>query len=152
VLLQRVSRAQVRVADEIVGTIGPGLLLLTAITHDDTVAEINRMAAKVANLRIFDDANGNLNRSALDLLTEDARAISIFVVSQFTLYADTRKGRRPSFVRAAKGGLAAPMVDAFAERFQQDGFTVATGQFGAEMAVELVNEGPVTIWLDSAEV
>jgi D-tyrosyl-tRNA(Tyr) deacylase len=106
------------------------------------------MAQKVANLRIFDDACGNLNRSALDLLaTNDP--VGMLVVSQFTLYADTRKGRRPSFVDAARPEIAAPLVDQFVESLEGFALPVARGRFGAEMAIDLVNDGPITIWLDS---
>ena len=106
VLIQRVKRARVIVGDEIVGAIDRGLLLLVGITHDDSPADVEKTASKVVNLRIFDDEHGNLNRSALDLLATDASQIGVLVVSQFTLYADARKGRRPSFVRAAGGAVA----------------------------------------------
>ena len=147
-LIQRVSRACVSVTGETVGKIGPGFLLLVGITHDDTPELVTQMAQKTANLRIFDDACGNLNRSALDLLaTNDP--VGMLVVSQFTLYADTRKGRRPSFVDAARPEIAAPLVEHFAAALRALALPVATGRFGAEMAVDLVNDGPVTIWLDS---
>jgi D-tyrosyl-tRNA(Tyr) deacylase len=152
ILVQRVTRAQVVVAGETVGKIGRGLLLLVGVTHDDTESEVALLASKVANLRIFDDAAGNLNVSALDLLSEAPASVGMLVVSQFTLYADTRKGRRPSFVRAAGSGIAAPLVEQFAGALRQLGLPVETGRFGAEMAVELVNDGPVTIWLDSTEL
>jgi D-tyrosyl-tRNA(Tyr) deacylase len=152
VLVQRVSRARVAVAGETVGEIGRGLLLLVGVTHDDTQGEAMSMAAKVANLRIFDDAEGNLNLSALDLLNQGPVAVAMLVVSQFTLYADTRKGRRPSFVRAAAPGVAAPLVERFSAALRGLGLPVQSGRFGAEMAVELVNDGPVTIWLDSGEL
>lgn len=149
VLIQRVTRASVSVAGETVGKIGPGFLLLVGITHDDTPELVAQMAQKAANLRIFDDANGNLNRSALDLLaTNDP--VGMLVVSQFTLYADTRKGRRPSFVDAARPEVAAPLVDHFVESLRGLALPVARGRFGAEMAIDLVNDGPITIWLDSA--
>lgn len=152
VLVQRVSRARVVVAGETIGAIDRGLLLLVGVTHDDTESEIAFLAGKVANLRIFDDADGNLNLSALDLLNQDASSVGILVVSQFTLYADVRKGRRPSFVRAAPPPLASPLVDRFADALRAPGFRVEMGRFGAEMAVELINDGPVTIWLDSSEL
>jgi D-aminoacyl-tRNA deacylase len=152
ILVQRVSRASVTVAGETIAEIGRGLLLLVGVTHDDTEAEARLLATKVANLRIFDDAAGNLNLSALDLRVEDPSSVEMLVVSQFTLYADTRKGRRPSFVRAADPRTAAPLVDRFAQALQEMGLPVQTGRFGAEMAVELINDGPVTIWLDAAEL
>jgi D-tyrosyl-tRNA(Tyr) deacylase len=106
----------------------------------------------VANLRILDDGNGVMNRSALDVLPEDPSRAGMLVVSQFTLYADVRKGRRPSWTDAAPPAIAEPLVDAFCEALRAYGFTVQTGVFGAEMAIELVNDGPVTIWLDSDEL
>src|SRR5215211_2684225 len=151
VLLQRVSRARVTVAGQTTGEIERGFLFLVGVTSEDTPAESNLLARKVANLRVFDDADSNLNRSALDLL-ESGEPIGMLVVSQFTLYADSRKGRRPSFVRAAPPALAEPLVDRFAEGLRAHGLPVETGRFGAEMQVELVNDGPVTIWLDTAEL
>ena len=148
VLIQRVTRASVSVAGEAVGKIGPGFLLLVGITHGDTPELAAQMAQKVANLRIFDDAGGNLNRSALDLLAAQD-PVGMLVVSQFTLYADTRKGRRPSFIDAARPEVASPLVDHFAETLRGLSLPVATGRFGAEMAIDLVNDGPITIWLDS---
>ena len=151
VLVQRVSRAEVRVAGETIGAIGRGLLLLVGVTHDDGSEDAALLAAKVANLRIFDDAAGHLNRSALDLAAA-REEVGVLVVSQFTLYADTRRGRRPSFTRAAPPALAAPLVARFAAALTEVGLRVAEGRFGVEMAVELVNDGPVTIWLDAAEL
>lgn len=148
VLIQRVTRASVSVAGETVGKIGPGFLLLVGITHGDTPDLAAQIAQKVANLRIFDDAGGNLNRSALDLLAAQD-PVGMLVVSQFTLYADTRKGRRPSFIDAARPEVASPLVDHFAETLRGLSLPVATGRFGAEMAIDLVNDGPITIWLDS---
>jgi D-aminoacyl-tRNA deacylase len=148
VLIQRVTRASVAVAGETVGKIGPGFLLLVGITHGDTPELVGQMAQKVCNLRIFDDACGNLNRSALDLLSTDD-PVGMLVVSQFTLYADTRKGRRPSFVDAARPEIASPLVDHFTDTLRGLSLPVATGRFGAEMAIDLVNDGPITIWLDS---
>ena len=153
VLVQRVSRARVRVADETVGEIGRGLLLLIGVTHDDGVAEAEMLAGKIAHLRIFPDAAGQMNRSAVELHTDPGDpSVAILAVSQFTLYADARKGRRPSFVRAAPSDQAAPLVARLVEALRGWGLSVAEGRFGAEMAVELVNDGPVTIWLDSAEL
>jgi D-aminoacyl-tRNA deacylase len=151
VLVQRVTRARVTVSGEMTGDIGPGFLLLAGVTLDDTPAEADLLARKVAHLRVFDDADGNLNRSALDLL-EAGEPIGMLVVSQFTLYADCRKGRRPSFVNAAPPALAEPLVSRFADGLRGLGLPVETGRFGAEMQVELVNDGPVTIWLDSEEL
>jgi D-tyrosyl-tRNA(Tyr) deacylase len=151
VLAQRVTRARVTVAQETSGEIGSGFVLLVGVTLDDTAAAADLLARKVANLRVFDDADGNLNRSALDLL-EAGEPIGMLVVSQFTLYADCRKGRRPSFVQAAPPTIAQPLVDRFGEGLRALGLPVETGRFGAEMQVELVNDGPVTIWLDSAEL
>src|SRR3954451_7977270 len=151
VLVQRTSRARVTVAEETTGEIGRGFLILVGATLEDTPAAADLLARKVANLRVFDDANGNLNRSALDLL-QAGESIGMLVVSQFTLYADCRKGRRPSFVRAAPPAIAEPLVNRFADALRALGLSVETGRFGAEMQVELVNDGPVTIWLDSAEL
>ncbi len=150
VLVQRVTRARVTVSGETTGEIGPGFLLLAGVTLDDTPAGADLLARKVAHLRVFDDEDGNLNRSALDLL-EAGEPIGMLVVSQFTLYADCRKGRRPSFVNAAPA-IAEPLVTRFADGLGKLGLPVGTGRFGAEMQVELVNDGPVTIWLDSAEL
>jgi len=151
VLLQRVERAQVEVAGSITGAIGRGFLILVGVNRTDSQQEVDLLVAKIVNLRVFDDATGNLDRSAADLLAA-GEPVGMLVVSQFTLYADCRKGRRPSFVRAAPGGVAAPLVTAMADALATAGFPTATGLFGAEMQVELVNDGPVTIWLDSAEL
>ena len=140
VVVQRVTRASVTVAGEVVGSIdGPGLCLLVGATHDDTQADVDRLADKVWGLRIMRD-----ELSAADL---DA---PVLVVSQFTLYADVRKGRRPSWNEAAPGAVSEPLVDAFVAALRARGARVATGRFGADMAVDLVNDGPVTILLDSA--
>jgi D-aminoacyl-tRNA deacylase len=151
VLAQRVTEARVTVAGETVGETGPGFLLLVGVTGTDTTAEADLLARKAANLRVFDDAAGNLNRSALDLL-ESGEPVGMLVVSQFTLYADCRKGRRPSFVNAAPPPIAAPLVDRFADGLRALGLPVATGRFGAEMQIAFINDGPVTIWLDTAEL
>lgn len=152
VLVQRVSQASVAIDGEIIGEIGPGLLLLAGITHDDTEREIDILAAKVANLRLFADAaTGRMNRSALDLLASN-EPVSLLVVSQFTLYADTRQGRRPSYTKAAPPELAGPAIDRFAAALRDLGLAVATGRFGAKMAVSLINDGPVTLWLDTADL
>lgn len=151
VLVQRVSRASVKVGGETVGAIGAGLLLFVGVTHGDDEAVASGFAAKVANLRVFDDEAGGLNRSALDLRDEGGD-VGMLVVSQFTLYADVRKGRRPSFVDAAPPAAAAPLVARFASALAELGLPVAQGQFGANMAVSSVNDGPVTLWLDSDDL
>lgn len=152
VVIQRVSRAEVRVAGQATGSIGAGLVALVGITPGDTRKIVEYLAAKTANLRIFDDEGGVMNRSALDVLTEPNGQMSMLVVSQFTLYADCRKGRRPSYVRAAPPDVAKPLVDHFIAYLNGLGIEVRTGVFGAEMDVELVNDGPVTILLDSDEL
>lgn len=151
-LVQRVARARVTVGDEVAGEIGRGMLVLVGVTRDDGPADADLLANKIANLRIFDDAAGQMNRSALDLQTDPDRDVAILVVSQFTLYADVRKGRRPSFVGAAPPSIAAPLVTSFAASFRTLGLRTAEGRFGAEMAVELVNDGPVTMWLDTVDL
>lgn len=150
VLIQRVSSARVSVGHETAGAIDGGLLLLVGVTHDDTEKVAAAMAAKVVNLRLFEDASGQMNLSLLDLRAGGESNTSILVVSQFTLYANTKKGRRPSFTDAAAGPVAEPLIDGFSQRLSNYGVIVATGRFGAHMRVELVNDGPVTIWLDSA--
>src|SRR5215208_430446 len=151
VLVQRVSHARVTVAGDTTGEIGQGFLLLVGVTFDDTAAVADLLARKVANLRVFDDADGKLNRSALDLLQLE-KPIGMLIVSQFTLYADCHKGRRPNFVQAAPPAIAEPLVDRFADGLRTLGLPVETGRFGAEMQVELINDGPVTIWLDAADL
>ena len=138
-VLQRVSEARVRVEGAVVGEIGEGLLVLVGATHTDTVADAQWIARKVARLRILREETS----------VEDAGA-EVLVVSQFTLYGKARKGRRPSWTEAAPGPVAEPLVDAVIEELRDRGIRVATGRFGAEMAVELVNDGPVTLVLDSA--
>ena len=144
-LLQRSTGAQVRVDDEVVGAIGPGLVVLLGVGPDDDEAVAGSLARRVTELRIFDDAAGRTNLSLTDV---DG---AILVVSQFTLYADTRRGRRPGFTGAAPPELAERLYLRFAEALRALGVTVATGRFGAVMAVELVNDGPFTIWLDTAD-
>jgi D-tyrosyl-tRNA(Tyr) deacylase len=139
----RVAWARVVADGELTGGIGPGLLVLVGVTHDDTETEADWLAAKVAALRVFDDAQGKMNRS----LTEAGGAA--LVVSQFTLYGDARKGRRPSYVAAAPPEQAAPLVEAVAKSLAGSGIPVATGRFGAHMRVESAGDGPVTILLDS---
>lgn len=144
-VLQRVQRAAVHVDGETVGAIGAGLLILLGVAQGDTEDDARRLARRAAELRIFSDANGRFNLSLLDVQGE------ALVVSQFTLLADTRRGRRPSFTAAAPPAVAAPLCDRFAEALAELGVHVETGRFGAKMAVELVNDGPVTILLDSRE-
>lgn len=143
-LVQRVSQARVTVAGAAVGEIGPGLLVFVGVTHDDTAAAATKLADKIGNLRVFDDAEGIMNRSLLDI-GGDA-----LVVSQFTLYGDTTRGRRPSWVAAAAPEVAEPLCDAFAARLQDVGLRVETGRFRADMQVSLVNDGPVTLMLEQA--
>ena len=141
-LVQRVTRASVMVDGEIVGAIADGLAVLVGVTHDDTLADAEKLAAKVHGLRVFDDEDGVMNRS----LAETGGAA--LVISQFTLYGDTRKGRRPSWVAAARPEHAEPLVAAFAEALADLGTSVETGVFRADMAVELVNDGPVTLLVE----
>jgi D-tyrosyl-tRNA(Tyr) deacylase len=142
VLIQRVSRAQVRVGGATVGAIGSGLLLLVGLTHADGDGELAWMAEKVLGLRIFADAEGKMN------LDVGEAGGALLVVSQFTLYGDARKGKRPSFVDAARPEAAAPLYERFVDRLRASGARVETGEFGAMMEVELVNDGPVTLWLE----
>lgn len=142
-VIQRVSEASVEVDGQVVGRTGPGLLVLLGVGHGDTAEEARQLAEKTAGLRIFSDAEGKFNLSLLDVRG------GALVVSQFTLYADTRRGRRPGFSDAAAPELAAPLVEAYAAALRALGATVATGVFGAHMRVALVNDGPVTIILDS---
>ena len=144
-LLQRTTGARVRVGGEVVGEIGPGLVVLLGVGPDDAEAVADDLARKAAELRIFRDDEGRTNRSLLDV------GGAALVVSQFTLFADTRRGRRPGFTGAASPDLAASLVERFAAALRGLGITVAQGRFGAEMAVELVNDGPFTIWLDTAD-
>lgn len=141
-LLQRVSRASVTVEDKVISRIGKGLVILLGVGHGDGEAQASFLAEKIANLRVFEDEQGKTNLSILDVSGE------AIVVSQFTLYADTRKGRRPSFIDAALPDMAAPLVDRFVELLRSHGVPTLTGQFGAHMKVEIHNDGPVTIWLE----
>ena len=143
IVLQRVARASVTVEGERVAAIGPGYLLLVGIGADDPEGEAEPMAEKVANLRLFADAEGKTNLALADV---DGEAL---VVSQFTLYADTRKGRRPSWTDAAEPAVAAERVEAFASALEARGVRVGRGVFGAHMEVELVNDGPFTLMLDT---
>ena len=152
VCLQRVSRASVTVEDEIVGKIDAGYLILLGVSAEDDLEDIEMLTAKIANLRILDDENGVMNCSALDYLAENPDSVAMLVVSQFTLYGDVRKGRRPSWIKAAPPEVARPIAEQFCAALSEQGFKVEQGVFGAEMAVELVNDGPVTIWLDGDEL
>jgi D-aminoacyl-tRNA deacylase len=143
-VVQRVSRAQVRVGDEIVGKIDTGLLVLLGIAKTDAPADADYLAEKILGLRIFEDEGGKMNLS----LSE--RRGAVLAVSQFTLYGDVRKGRRPSFDQAAPAALANELYEYFVRKIREAGFVTETGRFQAMMQVELVNDGPVTILLDSA--
>lgn len=142
-LLQRVIRAEVRADGEVTGRIGPGLVVLLGIGHEDDAATAEALARRTTELRIFEDDEGRTNRSLIDV------GGAALVVSQFTLYADTSRGRRPGFTRAASPGIAAELVDRFAGELEALGVPVGRGRFGASMEVELVNDGPFTIWLDT---
>lgn len=142
-VVQRVVEARVRVDGEVVGEIGPGLCVLVGVTHDDSVATAVAMATKLWHLRIMGDDEGVMNRSVADA------GGAVLVVSQFTLYGDTSRGRRPSWVAAAPRPVAEPLVDAVVAELRRLGATVATGRFGAHMLVELVNDGPVTLVVDA---
>ncbi len=145
-VVQRVARARVTVVDERggeeVGSIGPGLCVLVGVTHDDGEAEATKLADKIWGLRVFDDDEGVMNWAAADVGAE------VLVVSQFTLYGDTSRGRRPSWIAAARPEHAEPLVDAVVRALRERGATVATGRFRADMHVALVNDGPVTILLE----
>lgn len=141
-VVQRVTEANVTVADEVVGAIGAGLCVLVGVTHTDTEAQAARLAEKLWHLRIFDDEAGVMNRSVADAGGE------LLVVSQFTLYGDTTGGRRPSWIAAARAEQAEPLVDAVVARLRELGATVATGRFRTDMRLSLVNDGPVTVSLE----
>jgi len=142
-LVQRVARAAVTVDGEVVGAIGPGLCVLVGVTHDDTAEAADKLARKLWELRIVADEDGVMNRSVADTSGE------LLVISQFTLYGDTRKGRRPSWNQAARPEVAEPLVDRVVAALRALGATVATGVFGAHMDVELVNDGPVTLLVET---
>lgn len=142
-VVQRVSRAKVTIAGEVAGEIGRGLLILLGVTHGDTREKGQWLAEKIAGLRIFNDDAGKMNRDISEV------GGSILVVSQFTLYGDCQKGRRPSFVDAASPEIAIPLYEAFVNAIKALGIPTATGRFGAMMDVELVNDGPVTLVIDS---
>ena len=142
VLIQRVSHASVKVNQETISSIGKGLLILLGVGHGDGEEQVAFLAEKTANLRIFEDDQGKTNLSVLDVKGE------AIVVSQFTLYANTQKGRRPSFIEAGLPEVAEPLVNRFVELLRGHGVPTQTGQFGAHMEVEIHNDGPVTIWLE----
>lgn len=145
-VIQRVREASVTVDGRIVGEIGRGFMVLVGVTHADTRAEADWLARKIAGLRIFEDADGKMNLGLADI------GGSVLVVSQFTLYGDARKGRRPSFTEAARPEQAEPLIAYFMAQLREQGLAVASGQFQAHMDVALVNDGPVTLWLDTADV
>ena len=142
VVLQRVQHGRVTVGGLTVAEIGPGLVILLGIGPDDGEEQAQYLAEKIANLRIFEDQGGKMNQSLLDVGGE------AIVVSQFTLYADTRKGRRPSFTDAAQAEIAQPLVERFVELLNSKGVATQSGEFGAHMLVEIANDGPVTIWME----
>jgi D-aminoacyl-tRNA deacylase len=146
ILLQRVTRASVRVRGELVSQIGPGLLLLVGIGRRDGFGEYDRMAEKIVNLRVFEDDDGRMNRSLADVRGH------VLVVPEFTLYGDVRRGRRPSWDAAAPPEVAADRVEAFARALEARGADVRRGAFREHMEVEIVNDGPVTIWIDAASL
>ena len=143
-LLQRVSHASVTTKEKQLGKINKGLLILLGVTHGDTQTDIDFLVEKLANLRIFEDAEGKMNLSALDIKAE------ILIISQFTLYADTKKGRRPAFTDAAAPAYADELYKKFIQKFGATGLKIQEGEFGAHMFVELVNDGPVTIMVESS--
>ena len=144
VVIQRVSKASVTIENSVVASIGKGLLILIGIVEDDSQEDIHWLSNKIANLRIFEDENGVMNKSILDTQGD------IIVVSQFTLHASTKKGNRPSYIKAAKPDIAIPLYHDFVIQIEEDlNKKVQTGQFGADMKVELINDGPVTIIIDS---
>lgn len=145
VVAQLAKEASVTVREEIIGKIGKGFMLLVGITHEDTEADLDYIVNKLIHLRVFEDADGKMNESLLQIGGE------VLSISQFTLYADTRKGRRPSFTDAAKPDIAIKLYEQFNQKLIEAGIHVETGEFGAHMDVQLINEGPITIILDSAD-
>ncbi len=145
VVLQRVKKASVRVEEEVVGKINEGLLVFLGVHSDDNMKELEWMVNKIANLRIFEDEDGKMNKSVTDIKGE------LLIVSQFTLYGECEKGRRPGFSSAARPEKAVPMYEEFIRQCKELGFHVETGEFGADMKVELLNDGPVTLIIDSPE-
>jgi len=144
-LVQRVTKASVSIEGEVVGKINKGLVILLGVKNGDTASDAKFLADKCVNLRIFADDNGKFNLSALDVSGE------LLAISQFTLYGDTRKGRRPSFVEAAPPEISEPLYEKFVEYLKESGLRITTGKFGAMMLVEIHNDGPVTILLESKE-
>ncbi|MCY7715863.1 D-aminoacyl-tRNA deacylase [Bacillus altitudinis] len=144
-VVQRVTSASVKVEEEITGAINEGYMVLVGVTHEDTEEDVHYLAEKLAHLRIFEDENGKMNHSLLDVKG------SVLSVSQFTLYGDTRKGRRPNFMKAAKPVVANSLYECFNETLREKGIHVETGRFGAMMDVSLTNSGPVTMLMDSKE-
>lgn len=144
-LIQRVARAEVRVGGQVVGAIGKGLLVLLGVAEHDTLRDVEYLVSKVITLRIFEDAQGKMNHDVQDVQG------GVLVVSQFTLYGDCRKGRRPSFTQAARPPVAQPLYEAFVAAVARHGVPVAQGAFGEHMAVDLLNDGPVTLWLESVQ-
>lgn len=143
-VIQRVSRASVTIESNIVASINIGILILLGIVDEDTSQDIQWLSNKITNLRIFDDENGVMNKSVIDVNGE------AIVVSQFTLHASTKKGNRPSYIKVAKPEIAIPLYESFVKQFELDlGKKVMTGEFGADMKVELINDGPVTIIIDT---
>lgn len=145
VVIQRAKNASVTVKDEVIGNINNGFVLLVGVTHDDTIEDAKYLVNKLTNLRIFEDRDGKMNLSLKEV------GGSVLSISQFTLYADTRKGRRPSFIKAAPPEQANNLYELFNKLIEKEGITVETGEFGAMMDVQLTNEGPVTIILDSED-
>lgn len=142
-VVQKVSSSKVTVDEEVVGQINQGLMVLLGVTHDDTSKDVDYMVDKITNLRIFEDAQGKMNLSLKDVNGE------VLAVSQFTLYGDARRGRRPSFSEAARPEVANPLYEEFVQKVKNQGINVGTGKFGAHMMVDLTNDGPVTILLES---
>ena len=142
-VIQRVSKASVSIERQEVGNIERGLVILLGVHEADTSADVEYLVKKIAQMRIFEDEQGKMNRSIEDIQG------AVLSISQFTLFADTKKGNRPSFIAAARPEIAIPLYEAFNEEIKQRGIPVATGKFGADMAVSLVNDGPVTIVIDS---
>ena len=145
-LIQRVSRASVTIDGAVHGAIGRGFLVLLGVTEGDTEADARYLADKCVGLRVFTDANDKMNLSLADV------GGGLLIVSQFTLYGDCSHGRRPSFTAAARPDTAIPLYEAFVARCRESGLPVETGEFGADMKVELLNDGPVTLWMDTAEM
>jgi len=142
-VIQRVRHCSVTIDGEVFSSIGNGLLVLVGVENSDTTEDIKWLTNKILNLRIFDDEEGVMNKSVIDIDGE------ILVVSQFTLHASTKKGNRPSYLKASKPPIAIPMYESFVSVLSKSGLTIKTGQFGADMKVELLNDGPVTISIDS---